>query len=255
MKAFILSRSATPVTAAALTLIMSFGCNVFAQLDGSSTRFPQSDGPALQGPAEFDGSLDRSQSAPPVFDSLGRLVDNPDFETFEQQRFEQSTLEPVPAPIGPQRASQTPEKSFAESFGQAQPFADSQNIDPRDQLRQPPVVVERARPLPPNTNAYPSPEAFPPAGQNALRAYSRVDIERALLRLSIMEHLLRQQLHQESALRYAPSPRYLSAAPYPNVSRYPSAIRPPVSTRYPNRQTCGNGSRGSYGLYGRPGGY
>ena len=270
MKSFTQSRAATIVPAAALTLMMSFGSSSFAQTfpqtDGSGTRFPTLQGPALQGPASIEGTIEQLDTAPPVFDALGNLVDLPNSETFGETFEEnfaeapgQANFEPIPEAIGPQ----LPNESFAEPFNQDQAFTQEQpltqpavtpeNFDPRDQWAQPPVVVERARPLPPSENVYPGHNGFGPAGPTDRRAYSRAEIEYALQRLAIMEQLLKQQLLRQQLLRETAS-RYPAGTRYPSVSRYPTTARYPSGARYPSRPSCSGGSRGGYNRpYGRPG--
>ena len=225
----------------AFTFVTSLGASLLAQTNGSGTRFPQLQGPALEGPASSNGSATRSQTAPQLFDSLGNLVDG-----VSPQTFEQTTIETIPEPAGPQ----LPTKSYAEQ-PYPEPLTGEQltpeyvtpgNIDPRDRLPQPPAIVERARPLRPGEEHYANPNAFPPSGLTGQRGYSRADIERALYRLALMEQLLRQQLQREAAVRYYNSARY------------------PNTARYPGRSTCGgnrpstNYYRGHNG-YGRPSGY
>ena len=261
MKLLTLSQIATIILTAALILMMSLGSNLFAQTEGSGTRFPQLEDPASLD-AALNGSLNRSQTVTPVFDALGNLVEFPDSETFgetlnqpniDQQNFNQQNFRPVPESVGPRLPNQSPaERLYTEP--PTQEYVTPENLDPRDQFSQdqfsqnqfaqPPAVVERARPLPPRENFYQSPNTFPPAGPTGRREYSRADIELALQRLAIMEQLLRQQLRREAALRYSNTPRY------PGVSGYG------YKARYPSRPSCGNGpTRGYSRSYGRPAGY
>ena len=118
MKLLTLSQIATIILTAALILMMSLGSNLFAQTEGSGTRFPQLEDPASLD-AALNGSLNRSQTVTPVFDALGNLVEFPDSETFgktlnqpniDQQNFNQQNFRPVPEPVGPR----LPDQSSAE---------------------------------------------------------------------------------------------------------------------------------------------
>ena len=256
MKLLTLSQIATIILTAALILMLSLGSNLFAQTEGSGTRFPQLEDPASLD-AALNGSLNRSQTETPVFDALGNPVDLPASELFGEtlnqsntshQNFNQQNFRPTPESVGPRLPDQSPaERLYPEP--PTQEYVTPENLDPRDQFSQdqfpqPPAVVERARPLPPSDNFYQSPNTFPPAGPTGPREYSRADIELALQKLAIMEQLLRQQLRRETALRYSNTPRYPSVSDY----RY--------KARYPSRPSCGNGpTRGYSRSYGRPAGY
>ena len=158
MKSLTLSRAAAIALPTALTLILSLGSTIVAQTDGSGTRSPQLQGPALQGPAPLAEPLNQSQTAPPMFDALGNFVELPDSETFaeapgqvnsNQANLSQPNFEPIPEPVGPQLPAESYAQPLTQDRALTQEYVSPENIDPRDQQPQPPVVVERARPLPP----------------------------------------------------------------------------------------------------------
>jgi len=265
MKSLTASRATAIALSAALTIVMSLGSNLFAQTDGSGTRFPLLQGPAIQGPTlqgPLDGSANRAEAELPMFDALGNLVDTPTAESFEQRNFQPSDFAPALEPARPQLPNETYAEPLAQEYRNPE-YITPEKFDSRDQFQQPqpPAIVERARPLPPRENFHQSPNAFPYAGPTERRGYSQADIARALQRLAVMEQLLRQQLIQEqlrreTALRYSTRVGYPNKAGYTNGVRYSRQARPSQGGRPSNRGQCGNSPRGGYaGPYGRPGGY